>query len=288
MKLALGTVQFGMSYGIANRSGLVAPSEVKEILRLGREHGLDTLDTAIAYGNSEQVLGDIGVGDWNLNTKIPSLPYDCTDVERWMMNQVESSMRRLGVSSLSGVLLHNAADVLGEMGAKVARGLRALKLSGVAHKIGFSIYSPEILPALMKICIPDLIQAPMNVIDRRLSESGWLQRLRADGIEIHVRSVFMQGLLLMSSEKRPPYFARWQPLWDRWEAYLASACDASTACLGFIKSFPEISRVVVGVDNKHQLVQLINSFESISSYDLPPSTLSCAESDLVDPVNWRV
>ncbi|MCX7254005.1 MAG: aldo/keto reductase [Burkholderiales bacterium] len=102
MKLALGTAQFGTNYGIYNLSGRMSLLEAEEIIRVGREHGIDTLDTAIAYGDSEALLGQLDIGHWKIITKLPSVPDNCTDIEQWVRNQIRQSMTRLRVTKLHG------------------------------------------------------------------------------------------------------------------------------------------------------------------------------------------
>ena len=112
MKLALGTVQFGLDYGVANTSGRVTVQEAGAILQSALAYGLDTLDTAIAYGESEAVLGQLGIQRWNTVTKLPAVPDDCQDVAQWVQEQIQQSINRLGVSQLHGVLLHRRIDLI--------------------------------------------------------------------------------------------------------------------------------------------------------------------------------
>ena len=112
MKLALGTAQFGLDYGLSNTSGQVKIPEVKSILEEAKKYNIDTLDTAIAYGNSESVLGEIGVDKFNVVTKLPPIPKDISDIDLWVNNQVKSSFKKMHVNSVSGLLLHKSSDLL--------------------------------------------------------------------------------------------------------------------------------------------------------------------------------
>ena len=115
-RLALGTVQFGRSYGIANQAGQVSPDQVAKILGRASTAGIDTLDTAIGYGDSEAVLGQIGVGRWQVISKLPEIPAECQDVTSWVQTAVMSSLERLGISRLRGLLLHRPEQLLGSQG----------------------------------------------------------------------------------------------------------------------------------------------------------------------------
>ena len=213
-RLALGTVQFGLPYGIANSGGQVAPQEAARILGRARSAGIDTLDTAIAYGDSEACLGRIGVGGLRVITKLPPVPEGCTDVGSWVEQRVAESMTRLATSRLFGVLLHRPAQLLGEYGPALHRALRDLQQSGRCSPSSSAcqLHALEELAALWPRFQVDLVQAPLNIIDRRLVESGWLARLVDAGIEVHTRSVFCGVLLLPPSVARPRRFARWQAL----------------------------------------------------------------------------
>ena len=114
MKLAIGTVQFGSHYGIANNSGQVLPNEVEKILKYCSAKGIDTLDTAINYGETESVLGQIGIKHWNVITKLPEVPMNCKDITGWVESSIDKSLERLRITKLDGVLLHRPNQLLEE------------------------------------------------------------------------------------------------------------------------------------------------------------------------------
>jgi aryl-alcohol dehydrogenase-like predicted oxidoreductase len=282
-RLALGTVQFGLPYGIANQSGQVARSEVKAMLQLVAANGVDLLDTAIAYGASETCLGEVGIEGFKVVTKIPPLPDDCINVSGWIKKQVAASLARLGVSAVYGLLLHRPQQLLGPGGQELYQALQELKESGRAQKVGVSIYDPSELEMIAKSFRLDLVQAPFNLVDRRLHSTGWLQRLKGLGTEVHTRSVFLQGLLLMSTP--PTKFALWNDLWHRWQKWLKeNELNAVEACLAFPLAFPEIDRVIVGADSVNQLAEIIGAANSALQLDWPD--LQCEEENLINPSRW--
>jgi aryl-alcohol dehydrogenase-like predicted oxidoreductase len=284
-RIALGTVQFGLPYGIANKVGQVERTAAASILTDARAAGIDTLDTAIAYGQSEQVLGEIGVSGWRIVTKLPPLPDGVPDITRWVDEQVAGSMQRLGVSTLYGLLLHRARDLTGPRGTTLYGALRALRERAAIAKLGVSIYDPDELDALPRELRVDLVQAPFNVIDRRIESSGWLARLAAAGVEVHVRSVFLQGLLLMDRAALPGYFETWRERWDSWHGWLArERLSALSSCLAFALSRAAIARVVVGVDSPQQLQGIL--LEADRAAIEPPAMLSSNDPALVNPSRW--
>ena len=285
MKLALGTVQFGLPYGVANMTGQVDTATAMAIVGRAQSAGMDTIDTAIAYGESENCLGEVGVHDWRIITKLPEIPDICPDVVAWVKDQVQCSLSRLKVTCLSGLLLHRPNQLLGPKGKQLWAALQCLKKGGIVEKIGFSIYDPDELNTLWPVYQPDLVQAPYNVLDRRLTASGWLQRLNEAGVEVHVRSVFLQGLLLMRENERPKMFDRWSTVWTAWEAWLCEPrVTALHACLGFAMANPQISRVIVGVDNLSQLEEILSSANAKTTEY--PQELGINDLDLINPAYW--
>ena len=284
-RLALGTAQFGMSYGIANRSGQIGRAEAARILAHAREYGMDTLDTAAVYGDSEQILGEIGVTSWRIVSKVSALGA-AAEIERGVEKCVRASLARLGVSSLHGMLVHRCGDLAGPRGTALFEALQRLKALGLIERVGVSVYGPEDLDRVARRFPLDLVQAPFNVFDRRLQSSGWLRELKSAGVEIHTRSAFLQGLLLLASERRPARFAAWGELWNAWEQWVRShGDDPASVCLGFVLGHPEIHRVVVGVDDDAQLAAIVRAAKSAPG-EPPPLALSCSDVQLIDPSCW--
>jgi len=288
MKLALGTVQFGLDYGVANEAGQVSLAEAQGVLSLASASGINLLDTAIAYGSSEAVLGKVGVDRFRVVTKLPSLPSAGeNDIAPWVRDQVEASLARLGQKQIYGLLLHRPKDLLGAQSKLLIEALIALKEAGVVQKIGISIYSPDELDAIRKKVQIDLVQAPVNVIDRRMETSGWLDRLKDDGVEVHARSVFLQGLLLMERGKIPQKFSRWSMLWDAWHEKLQnSGASPLAACLAYPLSLRQIDHVIVGVDAATQLAEIIQASNKTEA-DLDTSFMTSTDTNLISPSNWN-
>jgi len=245
------------------------------------------LDTAIAYGTSEEVLGKVGTDGFRVVTKLPSLPADQSDIARWVRDQVETSLKRLGQEKLYGLLLHRPQDLLGLNGRQLIQALADLKNGEFVQKIGISIYNPDELDKVCQKTKIDLVQAPLNVIDRRMETSGWLDRLKDDGVEVHTRSAFLQGLLLMERSKIPQKFSRWSSLWDQWREKLrVLGVSPLAASLGYPLSLKQVDQVIVGVDSAAQLLEILQAAKTANE-ESDTSFMRSADLDLIDPSNWN-
>ncbi len=260
MKIGLGTVQFGLAYGIANTVGRVTLSEGVQILAAARDANIDTLDTAIGYGKSESFLGQLGVTNYKIVSKLPEIPESCSNVSDWVNDNVRAAVSRLGVQKLHGFLLHRPSQLLGRIGSRLYGALEALKAEGIVEKIGISIYDPNELDLLLSRWRFDLVQAPVNILDRSLVDSGWAARLKKAGVEVHGRSAFLQGLLIMDSAQLPEKFQRWDNIWQEWKRWLIQEdLTPVQACLRYCLSLENVDRVIVGVDTAAQLKEILEA-----------------------------
>jgi aryl-alcohol dehydrogenase-like predicted oxidoreductase len=286
MRLAIGTVQFGLPYGVANTRGQVPPEDVAAILSEARAAGCDTVDTAMAYGEAETVLGAVGVDGWRVVTKLPPVPQDERDVTGWARRAMEQSLTRLRLGSVHGLLLHRPQEIFGPHGAALIAALDAIRAGGLAAHAGVSIWSPGELANLLQAFDFSLVQAPFNHFDRRLITSGWLAKLRDRRIELHVRSIFLQGLLLLPTEARPAAFTRWAPLFDARDQWLQSvSLSAVDAAVGDALAHAEIDRVVVGVETLEQWRQ-VQAAAASSRLCVSPAALGTEDDELINPARW--
>jgi len=285
-RIALGTAQFGMKYGISNQSGIVQPDELRSIFGIANKIGIDTLDTAINYQDSEKNIGLNNIENFKIITKIPPVPNHINDIFRWFSGQLELSLHRLQVSSIYGLLLHSPDDLLGVNGPAIYRALRSLKDSGRVLKIGISVNIFDNLSQILDLYKFDLIQSPFNLIDRRLIKTGFLNRLKNENYEVHARSVFLQGLLLMSNLNRPAKFSKWNPLWNeflKWSSF--NSISPLQTAIQFSLSFSEIDKVVIGIENSLQLLEILDAAYSEKINGSYPD-IECNDLDLINPSRW--
>lgn len=274
-KLLLGSVQFGCQYGI-NSVGRPGRSEVRSILETALKGGIITIDTSSAYGNSEEVLGEsISIpGQFKIVSKYPK---GKTPVGE-MFN---GSLKRLKVDQLYGYLLHHFEVY--KNNPVVWDEFVALKESGKVQKIGFSLYTPEELELIIKNGSPfDLIQVPFNIFDKKFLP--YMKELHEKGVEIHVRSTFLQGLFFKDRNALPEKLLPMKKyLLQLDEFSKKSGLSISEIALNYNLQNPYIDGVLIGVDNVEQLQTNLNSVK-----DTPIDTeFEIKEQELLNPVNWK-
>jgi len=281
MKIALGTAQFGLDYGISNNNGQVNESIASEILAFAQTHKIDTLDTAIAYGKSEQVIGNIcehSQHSYKIITKLASLSSD-------YITQIKGSKKRLKTDKLYAVMLHNVDCLLSEERSQNYQKLLKLKSEKHCKKIGVSVYSPQQLMSIIDNFEIDIVQIPLNIFDQRFAQNGIPELLKEKDIEVHARSLFLQGLLLMDINNIPTYFDDYKESF----AQLTNYCKSYTltkleACLSFAKSMHFVDNFVIGVSTQLELMEITQAYTNVSAIDF--SGFSLTNELLINPTYW--
>lgn len=288
-KLGLGTVQWGLNYGVANETGAVSSETVKSILNESKKNGIKVLDTAADYGHSERILGKNDLKEFTIVTKIPKLSVSrITSKEiKYLQSAFLESLKKLSSKRIYGLLVHHIDDILVSGGEEIISVMKEFQAKGQVEKIGISVYNSEQVDEVMKIFKPDLIQLPLNVLDQRMILSGHLKMLKENDIEIHVRSVFLQGLLLMPVEKIPEYFEPIKPLLRQWHKTTKDqGLTPTQAALSFVKSIPYIDKVIIGVDSLAHFSSCIKDFSIEAEFN--PKGLVCNDPLYVDPSLWKI
>jgi aryl-alcohol dehydrogenase-like predicted oxidoreductase len=284
-RLALGGAQFGLPYGISNRNGAIEANSACEIMEIATQAGIRTVDTAMAYGISEEVLGRAGAGSWRIQTKLPALPPETADVSTWVESSVRASLERLRASQIDTLFLHQPSDLHGQRGVELREALYSCRDSGLASRLGVSIYDPSELDELLTLMSIDVVQAPLNILDRRMIATGAIQNLSDLGIAIHARSIFLQGLLLMPQHEQNRRFPEWEDLWSELHEHLRTTDTAPLeACMSFALSVPEIEFAIIGVSSLEELTGVISAASSTKASDFP--SLHTNDAMLIDPRKW--
>lgn len=282
MKITLGTVQFGIQYGISNTHGVPSDNELNSIFIVASKLGIQQLDTAKAYGNAEERIGKLNNSKFDIITKFPNV-----DSKEDLELALSESLQELNVSSIYGYLAHNA-DVLIQ-NPSLWKVLLEAKKDGKIKKIGYSLYTTEQLEQLLDLnCIPDLVQLPYSILDRKFEKQ--LTVLKQLGTEVHVRSVFLQGLYFMNPNELPE---KLKPLQDSL-AELKNLCmqdnvSVGEVALNYVISNPNIDKLVIGIETAEQLIENINLVINWQSNNVLFSKIEAIEikdKSLLNPVNW--
>ncbi|HEY9348234.1 MAG TPA: aldo/keto reductase, partial [Inquilinus sp.] len=236
--LGLGTAQFGLDYGIANDRGICPPEDVAAILEAAAASGIGVLDTAPAYGTAEQVLGEVlpAAHRFRIVTKTPHLGglRDESQIRRAVRDAFAQSRAKLRRDRLAGLLTHNANDLLRPGGRALWAAMTELKQAGEVERIGASVYSAGQLDAVLARYPLDMVQLPWNAVDGRIGPAR-LAALADQGIELHARSVFLQGLLLAPPGRAARISPEAETLVGRWrDAVAATGADPAAAALGAV------------------------------------------------------
>ncbi|MFY8300299.1 aldo/keto reductase [Pseudoalteromonas sp. SS15] len=286
MKLILGTAQFGLNYGVTNFNGQVSHSEIKNICALAQQAGIKHIDTAIAYGESEYLLGKLNLAKkFSILTKVPSLSSNTNSIDEL----VKGSLKRLNVDHLEAISFHDAKDVQGEHGALNLGRLDKLKRQGVCTKLGVSLYEPGTIDSIEAPQQLDLIQAPINCFDQRFLNASLNYHW-----QIHARSIFLQGLLLTPLERLPNFAKQHSDSFVKFQLLAKEVqCDLLTLALAFVlKHYKKVQYLVVGCCSVKQLEQILNCYaHAIELQDLDVALfddLKCDKAELINPTLWPI
>ena len=291
-EIGLGTVQFGMNYGISNKGGKTSTLDASKLLQVAIDNHIDVLDTASAYGTSESVLGEIlpEPHRFKVVTKIP--PLNLAKIEKADIEKVEEgfkdSLKRLGQNEVYGLLLHNADDLLADGGFDLFGRLQQFKSQGLVKKMGVSVYHTNQVEKILTHYKIDLIQLPINVLNQSFLAEGYLSQLKSHNVEVHVRSVFLQGLLLMPFEEISNFFTPILPVLKRYHGFLEdNELTPVQGAMSFIQQIPELDVVVLGVNNAAQLLSNIEDHAVIQKLNIDFSQFAVVDEKMINPSLWE-
>jgi aryl-alcohol dehydrogenase-like predicted oxidoreductase len=290
-RLALGTVEFGIDYGVGSNRAKPDEAEVARILAFAHANGVDTLDTAPLYGDSEAVLGRSlrSAADFSIVTKTGK--FDRRPIADEDADELESSLRRsldsLRTDRVYGLLCHRVGDLLAPGGELLWQRMRHLQQTGVVTKIGVSLYEPPELDAVLERFPIDIVQLPMNAFDNRFEIYGQLTACAAAGIEVHARSIFLQGVLLNEPEQLPPNLSGLRPVLHRLRQFGAEhALSPVELALACVRVRENVDAIVVGVHCRQELEEIVGAFARPLPCDFDPDILACPDEPLISPRNW--
>ncbi len=283
-KFILGTANFNGNYGIAQKKNLEL-AQIEEILSFAQANNLNHFDSASSYGNSQKILGRL-LENSNLvqiDSKIGN--QECGTVES-ILKFVQKTLTELKISKLSTLYLHDANSLLGDNKSSTKNGLIKILEMGLADHIGVSVYTlNDLLDCKKELTALSRFQVPENICDRRLSHSEEMLELARDNNVINIRSIFLQGLLLMPIEDIPKSLSESRKSINDLELYAKKEhVKRIDLCIAYAKSISWASKIIVGVESKNQLKEILDS-----SYELNnewEQSVSVVNEVIMDPRKW--
>lgn len=292
-RLGIGTAQFGLAYGVTNQAGKVEAKEAASILHVARQNGVRTIDTAALYGDSEATIGQAAArGAFDVVTKtvkVGSEPTADGAVDA-IVSRFERSIHDLRVSHVDALMVHDAGDLLGRHGDRIWRCLQDIKTSGLARKVGASLYSDTDIDTLLARYDVDIVQLPFNAVDLRLLDGGQLNTLATRKVEIHARSIFLQGLLLLPPEQLPRKFAALAPsLTQMRQTFARAELTVMEGLFASVFRHPMIDRVIVGAASLGEFQEIVLTVNRLntSQIDIDSWRWPISDERLLNPASWE-
>lgn len=279
-QLILGTAQFGLDYGATNKYGRPDNLAAKQLLEISKRNKITTLDTAEAYGDSETRLGNMGAtNDFKIITKFK--------LKATGPKSLSQHFHRLRVSKLQGLIFHDANEVHSSKAPVWIDALREMRENKTVELIGISAYTLQEIESAFAV-FPDieLIQIPSNIVDMSTLESPLISEMVRNGVKVHVRSIFLQGVLLESESKLNGQFKAFKSVVGQVSNYASeNSVSKLEVLLKPIQNHPNVDGVVIGTSSSEELMQIISAWRSDSKIEYyPEHTL---HPNLLDPRKWR-
>ena len=287
MKIGIGTAQFGMNYGITNQVGQVSNEEIQKIFLLANQANIHFIDTASGYGDSEKNLGNlINVDEYNVVTKIPklSIPKSSNDSSEGIKKNIQNSFSNLNAEKLYAVLFHDTEQLIEN--PHLWEKLLSVKNTLKIHKIGVSVYHPEQVEKLWSLQIfPELVQCPYNIFDQRFETTGLFEKMKSRNVEIHIRSIFLQGLLIATNTGRLKLNPELQFSLEAWDDFfVGKSYSKKDLCISFVKKNTFVDVMIVGVTSRIELEEILFSKE-IDLIDV--SQFQNISERVINPSKWN-
>lgn len=292
-RLGLGTAQFGSRYGISNEKGAPSETEVAAILAVAEEAGVGYLDTAFGYSKSEELVGRYLQPNHGLRvvTKTPPISNDAIEAAQKsrMLDALAVSLDRLRVEKIHGLLVHHVSDLHKPGREYLVEALQEAQSRGLVDRIGVSVYNVAQLESVEAVFDIQILQFPFNVFDSRIVTSEVFRRLKSAGTEMHARSVFLQGALLMDPSRLPDYFApvrnQFSLLHKEWSA---AGITRLSGCLAFVFQNPDIDALIVGANSAAEFIGIRDSIVEMISRNVAINPAPAIEAKFLDPSCWPV
>ena len=285
MELAIGTANFGNSYGL--KKVKLEKKEINKIFKFLDANRINLIDTASIYGNAEKIIGNHKLKKKKIVTKIFIKNQKFS--EKYAFSLLKKNLQKLKVRKIYACLIHNIYDLEKKDRILFFQSLKYLKKSKIVEKIGFSIYSPKDLENFKNFFKPDILQIPINIFDRRFENKSFKNYIYKNKIEIHSRSCFLQGLIIDYQKRNIKFkkFKRWDFLFKRLDQFCEKlSINRMEACILYLKKNKMINYAIFGFENIEQLSVIYSLFNKNLKKLKFPKNLSSRDEKLIDPRKW--
>jgi aryl-alcohol dehydrogenase-like predicted oxidoreductase len=290
-RLGLGTVQFGSHYGVSNEKGAPVESEVAAILASAEEAGIGYLDTAFGYPKAEELVGRYLQPGHRLKvvTKTPPIGESVIEEKqkRRILDALAVSMDRLKIAKVHGLLVHHTRDLHKPGREYLVEALQEARSCGLVDRIGVSVYDAAQLESVENILDLEIVQFPYNAFDTRVVTSDVFRRLKSVGAEMHARSIFLQGLLLMDRSRLPDYFVPVRKQLSLLDAeWAAVGVSRLSGCLRFVLQNRDVDALIVGTNSLAEFQEIQKAISEADGRDFRVGAGSELGVEFIDPSRW--
>ncbi len=278
-RIVIGSANFTQKYGADFVK--IKNIEKKKIIKLAKKNNIYKIDTAEAYLKNKKIFKNLDK-KFNFFTKV--LPDNRWTSLEFCQKKISSHFRILNNNKVEVLFLHDFKILFTKNGKKIFKNLEILKKRNYFKKIGISIYDTRYLKLLISNFNFDVVQCPYNILDKRILTTGWFDKLKSKNIEIHARSIFLQGLLVNKTINKKKYFQKWQTSFIKWFDNLdRNNISPIDYCLSDLLNY-DFDRIIIGINNSKNLDEVIN-FKTINKKKM--INFSINDKKLIDPRNWK-
>jgi len=287
-KICIGSANFGFNYGY--KSSLIKKNDLKKIISKAKRDKIHFIDTAVSYKNSEKRIGELTDAYFKIITKIPKIPENVVNLKKWLENKTNNSLFKLKREKIYAILIHNSKDLGNKKKSKIIlEHLESLKKKNIIKKIGVSVYNIKELKKSFNVYKFDIVQFPFNIFDNRIENSKYILKLKSQKVELHARSIFLQGLLLEDSSKINKKFYKYKKIILKFEKWIKKKnISKIEACINHVFSSKIIDKIIVGLTTYSQFEELIKILNKKKNNSAKIPKFKNINPGLLDPRTWKV
>ncbi|MAL65537.1 MAG: hypothetical protein CMF94_05485 [Candidatus Marinimicrobia bacterium] len=287
-KICIGSANFGFNYGY--KGSLIKKNDLKKIISKAKRDKIYFIDTAFSYKNSEKRIGELTNENFKIITKIPRIPENVVNLKKWLINKTNNSLFKLKRKKIYAILIHNSKDLDDKKKSKIIlEHLESLKKKNIVKKIGVSVYNIKELKKSFNVYKFDIVQFPFNIFDNRIENSKYILKLKDQKVELHARSIFLQGLLLEDSSRIKKEFYKYKKFILKFEKWIKKKnISKIEACINHVFSSKIIDKIIVGLTTYSQFEELTKILNNKKNNAAKIPKFKNINSGLLDPRTWKV